>query len=39
MLAALPILVGTQLLLSFVSHDMQNEPKVPLAGALGDADP
>ena len=30
MLAALPIIVGIQLLISFVSFDMQNQPKIPL---------
>ena len=30
MLAALPIIVGVQLLISFVGFDMQNQPKIPL---------
>ena len=30
MLAALPIIVGVQLLISFISFDMQNQPKNPL---------
>ena len=34
MIAAMPILVGTQLLLSFINHDMQNEPRVPLSGSV-----
>ena len=31
MIAAMPILVGMQLFLSFVSYDMHSEPKVPLS--------
>ena len=34
MFAAMPILVGMQLLLSFISHDMHNEPRVPLSDLL-----
>ena len=34
MVAALPIVIGVQLLLSFVAHDMQSEPRVPLTGLL-----
>lgn len=30
MLAALPIIVGVQLLISFIGFDMQNQPKIPL---------
>ena len=30
MLAALPIIVGIQLLISFISYDMQSQPKIPL---------
>jgi dolichol-phosphate mannosyltransferase len=30
MLAALPIIVGIQLLISFIGFDMQNQPKTPL---------
>lgn len=32
MLAALPVIVGVQLLISFIGFDMQNQPKIPLAG-------
>lgn len=32
MFAALPVIVGVQLLISFISFDMQNQPKIPLAG-------
>lgn len=32
MLAALPVIVGVQLLISFITFDMQNQPKIPLAG-------
>ena len=34
MVAALPIVIGVQLLLSFVAHDMQSEPRVPLTRLL-----
>jgi hypothetical protein len=34
MLAALPILVGVQLLLAFFGHDMQNVPREPLRRRL-----
>ena len=34
MVAALPIVIGVQLLLSFIGHDMQGEPRVPLTGLL-----
>lgn len=30
MLAGLPIIVGVQLLISFIGFDMQNQPKIPL---------
>jgi dolichol-phosphate mannosyltransferase len=30
MLAALPVIVGVQLLLAFVSHDLQHQPREPL---------
>jgi dolichol-phosphate mannosyltransferase len=30
MLAALPIIIGVQLLISFIGFDMQNQPKIPL---------
>lgn len=30
MLAALPIIIGVQLLISFIGFDMQNQPKTPL---------
>ncbi len=32
MLAALPIIVGVQLLISFIGFDMQSQPKIPLRG-------
>lgn len=35
MLAALPVLLGTQLLLGFVSYDVANVPTVPCASRLG----
>jgi dolichol-phosphate mannosyltransferase len=31
MLAALPIIIGVQLLISFIGFDMQNQPKIPLS--------
>ena len=34
MLAALPIIVGVQLLISFVGFDMQNQPKIPLKSEI-----
>ncbi|PYT08976.1 MAG: glycosyl transferase family 2, partial [Acidobacteria bacterium] len=30
MLAALPVVLGSQLLLSFLNHDMRNVPQIPL---------
>ncbi|HJO23117.1 MAG: glycosyltransferase family 2 protein [Myxococcota bacterium] len=33
-LASLPIIVGTQLLLAFLAHDMSSAPRVPLHGRL-----
>ena len=35
MLAALPVLIGSQLLLGFLNYDMQNEPRIPLVRLLG----
>jgi glycosyltransferase involved in cell wall biosynthesis len=35
MLAALPVIVGTQLLLAFASYDVQNVPRDPLHRRLG----
>jgi len=35
MLAALPVLIGSQLLLGFLNYDMQNEPRIPLIRLLG----
>ena len=35
MLAALPVLIGSQLLLGFLTYDMQNEPRIPLVRLLG----
>jgi hypothetical protein len=34
MLAALPVLLGTQLLLAFLSYDLQNVPRDPLQRRL-----
>ena len=34
MVAALPVIIGVQLLLSFIGHDIQSEPRVPLTGLL-----
>jgi dolichol-phosphate mannosyltransferase len=34
MLAALPIIIGMQLLLAFLSHDMANEPKSPISARI-----
>lgn len=31
MLSVLPIILGFQMLLSFISHDMHNQPKIPLS--------
>ena len=36
MLAALPVIVGVQLLLAFLSYDMQNVPRTPLHRRLAD---
>ena len=36
MLAALPVIVGVQLLLAFLSYDLQNVPREPLSVAAGD---
>lgn len=36
MLASLPIIVGVQLLISFVGFDMQNQPKIPLKDGAQD---
>ena len=36
MLAALPIVVGVQLLLAFLSYDLQNVPREPLSGQAAD---
>lgn len=38
MVAALPIVIGVQLLLSFIGHDMQGEPRLPLTGLLERSD-
>ncbi len=38
MLAALPVIVGVQLVLAFLSYDLQNVPKEPLSIAAADAD-
>jgi len=35
MLAALPIIVGVQLLLSALNYDIQNAPRIPQAAFLG----
>ncbi len=35
MLAALPVIVGSQLLLSFLSFDMANVPRTPIHPKLG----
>jgi len=37
MLAALPVIIGVQLLLAFLSYDMQNVPQTPLHRRLQDA--
>lgn len=37
MLAALPVLVGVQLLLSFLNHDVRSVPSIPLHQRLGPA--
>ncbi len=34
MIAALPIIIGMQLLLSFIGHDIQGEPRIPLTGMI-----
>jgi glycosyltransferase involved in cell wall biosynthesis len=34
MLAALPVILGFQLLLSFLNYDMRSEPRLPLQGRL-----
>jgi len=39
MLAALPVLVGIQLLIAFLHHDVSHVPTEPLAVDLGDAPP
>ena len=41
MLATLPVLIGIQLLIAFLHHDVSHVPTEPLAGELGDdaADP
>jgi hypothetical protein len=36
MLAGLPVIVGVQLLLAFLSYDMQNDPRTPLHRRLQD---
>ncbi len=38
MLAALPIILGTQLLLSFLNYDFQNSPRMPLQKSLRERD-
>ena len=30
MLAALPVIIGVQLMVSFIGFDMQNQPRIPL---------
>ena len=37
MLSALPIIIGTQLLLGFLNYDMNNIPEVPLSGSRHDS--
>jgi glycosyltransferase involved in cell wall biosynthesis len=37
MLAALPVIVGVQLVLAFLSYDLQNVPREPLSGQAADS--
>jgi dolichol-phosphate mannosyltransferase len=39
MLAALPLILGTQLLLSWLNHDVAAEPRVPVHPLLGPPPP
>jgi dolichol-phosphate mannosyltransferase len=35
MLAALPMIIGTQFLIAFLSHDYQSIPKIPIHKSAG----